>query len=81
MAANQNQNQAQDDAQRPRISLVAHVLQQWQYGQEFDCSLARLSQLGLEGWELVGSPVTQAVLGTSGKLLYVFKRPIQVPQR
>ncbi len=79
---NQNQNQAQDDAQRPRMSLVAAVPQQWQYAQEYRCSLDRLNQLGRDGWELTGPPVVaNTTLGTSGKLLYVFKRPIQMPPR
>ncbi len=75
MAANQNQ---QNDTQRPRISMVIQAPQQWQYGQQFDCTVARLNELGKEGWELVGSPtITRTTLGTSGQLLYVFKRPMQ----
>jgi len=73
MTANQ-----QDDARRPRISMIGQVPQKWQYAQEFDCSIARLNQLGGEGWRLVGPPVSRATLGTSGKLLYVFERPVQV---
>jgi len=76
MATNANQ----DDARRPRISMVAQMPQQWQYAQEFDCSMARLQELGKDGWELVGAPVSHSVLGTSGKFLYVFKRPVQVNQ-
>jgi len=76
MTANQN------DAQRPRISMVAAVSQKWQYGQELNCTLERLNELGQDSWELVGSPViARTVLGSSGQLLYVFKRPIQTPQR
>ncbi len=78
MAANANQN----DAQRPRISMVIQAPQQWQYGQQFDCTVARLNELGKEGWELVGSPtIARTVLGSSGQLLYVFKRPVQVNQQ
>jgi len=46
MAANQNQ---QNDAQHPRISMVIQAPQQWQYGQQFDCTVARLNELGKEG--------------------------------
>ncbi len=73
MTANQ-----QDNTQRPRISMIGQVQQRWQYAQELNCTVARLNQLGNEGWRLVGPPVTQSVLGTSGKLLYVFERPVQV---
>ena len=79
MATNANQNQ--NTTPTPRISQVIQVPQQWQYGQQFDCTVARLNELGKEGWELVGAPVTQSVLGTSGRLLYVFKRPLQTPSR
>ncbi len=79
MAANANQNQ--NNAQSPRLSLVIQAPQQWQYAQQADCTVARLNELGRDGWELVGAPVTQSVLGTSGRLLYVFKRPVQAPQR
>ncbi len=74
MAANQ-----QDDARRPRISMIGQVPQKWQYAQQFDCSVARLNELGADGWRLVGPPViAMTTLGTSGKLLYVFERPVQV---
>jgi len=74
MAANQQ------DAQHPRISMVAEVQQQWEYLQEFDCKVARLGELGQQGWRLVGSPVVATTtLGTSGKLLYVFERPVRTP--
>ncbi len=76
MATNQNQT----DAQRPRTSMVVTAPQQWQYAQLYDCTLDRLNQLGKDGWELVGAPVAQSYLGTSGKLLYVFKRPVQTTQ-
>jgi len=46
MSANQN------DPQRPRISMVAAVSQKWQYGQELNCTLERLNELGQDGWEL-----------------------------
>ena len=78
MAANQNQ----DDVQRPRISMVGQVPQKWQYAQQFDCSVQRLNELGNDGWRLVGPPIIASMsLGTSGKLLYVFERPVQTPQR
>ena len=78
MATNANQNQ--DTTPTPRISQVIQVPQQWQYGQQFDCTVARLNELGKEGWELVGPPtITRTTLGTSGQLLYVFKRPMQTP--
>ena len=77
MTANQ-----QDDARRPRISMIGQVPQKWQYAQEYGCSLARLQELGADGWRLVGPPVVAATtLGTSGKLLYVFERPVQVSQQ
>ncbi len=78
MTANANQN----DPQRPRISMVVEAPQKWQYAQVFNCSLERLNELGNEGWHLVGPPVIAKMsLGTSGRLLYVFERPIQTPQR
>jgi len=78
MTANANQN----DPQRPRISMVVEAPQRWQYAQVFNCSLERLNELGNEGWHLVGPPVIAKMsLGTSGRLLYVFERPIQTPQR
>ncbi len=74
MAANQ-----QDDERRPRISMIGQVQQKWEYWQEAECTPARLNQLGQQGWRLVGPPVVARVtLGTSGKLLYVFERPVQV---
>ncbi len=76
MTANANQ----DDAQRPRISMVVDARQQWQYAQQFDCSVDRLNELGRDGWHLVGPPIIASMsLGTSGKLLYVFERPLQTP--
>jgi len=70
-------NQNQNTTPPPRISMVIQVPQQWQYAQQMDCTVARLNELGRDGWELVGPPITQSVLGTTGKLLYVFKRPMQ----
>ena len=61
--------------------MVIQAPQQWQYAQFLNCSLDRLNELGKDGWELVGPPVTQTYLGTSGGLLYVFKRPMQTPSR
>ena len=78
MATNANQNQ--NNTAPPRISMVIQVPQQWQYAQQVDCTVARLNELGRDGWELVGPPTTQSVLGTTGKLLYVFKRPMQTTQ-
>ncbi len=78
MTANANQT----DAQRPRISMVIDARQQWQYAQQFDCSVDRLNELGRDGWHLVGPPVIASMsLGTSGKLLYVFERPMPVNQQ
>jgi hypothetical protein len=78
MTANANQT----DAQRPRISMVIDARQQWQYAQQFDCSVDRLNELGRDGWHLVGPPVIASIsLGTSGKLLYVFERPMPVNQQ
>jgi len=80
MAANENQSRS--NVPSPRISMVIQAPQQWQYGQQFDCTVARLNELGKEGWELVGPPtITRTTLGTSGQLLYVFKRPVQVNQQ
>ncbi len=75
MATNVNQNQ--NNTPPPRISMVIQAPQQWQYAQQVDCTVARLNELGRDGWELVGPPITQSVLGTTGKFLYVFKRPMQ----
>ena len=72
-------NQNQNTTPPPRISMVIQVPQQWHYAQQMDCTVARLNELGRDGWELVGPPITQSVLGTTGKLLYVFKRPMQTP--
>ena len=75
-----NANQA--DTQRPRISMVVESPQKWAYWQEFNCQPARLNELGQEGWRLIGPPVIAKMsLGTSGRLLYVFERPVQTPQR
>jgi hypothetical protein len=80
MATNANQNQ--NSTPPPRISMVIQVPQQWQYAQQVDCTVARLNELGKDGWELTGPPVVaNTTLGTSGKLLYVFKRPMQTPAR
>lgn len=81
MGANQNTGQgtqgAQQGAQQPRVSLVAETQQQWQYMQQFDQTPDQLTYWGMQGWRLVGPPViAQTTLGTSGKLLYVFERPI-----
>jgi len=39
-----------------------------------------LNELGRDGWHLVGPPIIASMsLGTSGKLLYVFERPVQTP--
>jgi len=78
MTANANQ----PDAQRPRISMVAEAAQKWEYRQEFNCTPTQLNQYGYEGWRLVGSPVIAKMsLGSSGRLLYVFERPLRTPQR
>ena len=74
-------NASQTDAQRPRISMVAEVPQQWEYRQEVDCTPTELTKWGHQGWRLVGPPVARATLGTSGRLLYVFERPVQTPQQ
>ncbi len=76
MSANQN------DPQRPRISMVVEAPQKWEYRQEFDCTPTQLTGYGYEGWRLIGPPVIAKMsLGTSGRLLYVFERPVQTPQR
>ncbi len=73
---------SQTDAQRPRISMVAEAAQKWEYRQEFNCTPTQLNQYGYEGWQLVGSPVIAKMsLGSSGRLLYVFERPLRTPQR
>ncbi len=73
---------SQTDAQRPRISMVAEAAQKWEYRQEFNCTPTQLNQYGYEGWRLVGSPVIAKMsLGSSGRLLYVFERPLRTPQR
>ncbi len=73
---------SQNDAQRPRISTVVEAPQKWQYAQVFNCSLERLNELGNDGWHLVGPPVIAKMsLGSSGRLLYVFERPLPMPQR
>jgi len=78
MTANANQT----DPQRPRISMVVDARQQWQYAQQFDCSVDRLNELGRDGWHLVGPPVIAKMsLGSSGRLLYVFERPIPISQQ
>ncbi len=70
----------QNDPQRPRISMVVEAPQKWQYAQVFNCSLELLNELGNEGWHLVGAPVIAKMsLGSSGRLLYVFERPVQTP--
>jgi len=72
-------NQAQDPA-RPavRISPVAQIRQQWEYHQEYDCTTARLTALGREGWHLVGPPVpTRMTFKVLVKFLYVFERPVR----
>jgi len=72
MSSNQN------ETQRPRVSMIAEMPQQWQYRQEFDCTPEQLDSWGSQGWRLVGAPVVaRTTLGTSGKLLYVFERPVQ----
>ncbi len=78
MAANANQT----DPQRPRISMVVDAPQQWEYRQEFNCTPTELTKWGHQGWRLVGPPVIAKIsLGSSGRLLYVFERPVQTPQR
>ncbi len=78
MTANANQN----DPQRPRISMVVEAPQKWAYWQEFNCQPPRLNELGQEGWRLIGPPVIAKMsLGSSGRLLYVFERPVQTPQQ
>ncbi len=77
MAANANQN----DPQRPRVSMVGQVPQQWEYWVEEGCTPARLNQLGRDGWRLMGPPVCRTSLGTSGPFMYYFERPVQTPQR
>ncbi len=72
-------NQTPDPA-RPavRISPVAQIRQQWEYHQEYGCATARLTALGRDGWHLVGPPVpTATIFGSTGKLLYVFERPVR----
>jgi len=76
MTVNANQN----DSQRPRISMVVDAQQKWEYRQEFNCTPTDLTKWGHQGWRLVGSPVIAKMsLGTSGRLLYVFERPVQTP--
>ncbi len=78
MTANANQN----DPQRPRISMVVEAPQKWEYRQEANCTPTQLNQYGYEGWRLVGPPTFAKIsLGTSGRLLYVFERPLLTPQR
>ena len=78
MTANANQN----DPQRQRISMVVDAQQKWEYRQEFNCTPTDLTKWGHQGWRLVGPPVIAKMsLGTSGRLLYVFERPVQTPQR
>ncbi len=76
MTANANQT----DPQRPRISMVVDARQRWEYRQEANCTPTQLNQYGYEGWRLVGPPTFAKIsLGTSGRLLYVFERPLQTP--
>ncbi len=78
MTVNANQN----NPQRPRISMVVDAQQKWEYRQEFNCTPTDLTKWGHQGWRLVGPPVIAKMsLGTSGRLLYVFERPIQTPQQ
>ncbi len=78
MTVNANQN----DPQRPRISMVVDAQQKWEYRQEFNCTPTDLTKWGHQGWRLVGPPVIAKMsLGTSGRLLYVFERPVQTPQQ
>jgi hypothetical protein len=73
-----NANQA--NAQRPRISMVVDAQQKWEYRQEFNCTPTDLTKWGHQGWRLVGPPVIAKMsLGSSGRLLYVFERPVQTP--
>ncbi len=74
MAANQT------DAQRPRISMVGQVPQQWEYWLEEECTAARLNQLGRDGWRLVGPPTARMSLGTAGRFMYIFERPVRTQQ-
>ncbi len=76
MTANANQ----PDAPRPRISMVVDAQQRWEYRQEANCTPTQLNQYGYEGWRLVGPPTFAKIsLGTSGRLLYVFERPLRTP--
>ena len=82
MGANQSGSRgaqgAQQGTQQPRVSLIAETPQQWQYMQQFDCTPTVLNEYGAQGWRLVGPPViAQTTFGTSGKLLYVFERPVR----
>ncbi len=78
MTANANQ----PNAQRPRISMVVDAQQKWEYRQEANCTPDQLNYWGAQGWRLVGPPtIAKISLGSSGRLIYVFERPVQTPQR
>jgi len=67
----------QTDAQCPRISMVAEAPQKWEYRQEANCTPDQLNYWGAQGWRLVGPPVIAKIsLGSSGRLIYVFERPL-----
>jgi len=75
---NQGQGQNQGQTRRAPVSVIAQTQQRWEYHQEDECSTARLNELGGDGWRLVGPPVIARMnLGSSGKLMYVFERPVK----